>query len=333
MATNRQNHYEFDLSPDGSPDGGAGRSGEDTAVIDVVDLTPFALRIAFQRDGGGGGSLKLNGVLEYSTDQAAWTEVPEDGSRVAELFELVDNGNYAHDDDILSQELSGVTNWINGAAGDGDGGSNEVKQIQIGVNDCSEIQFNVQSNGAAAGVQYYFRVTDAGSALANYDIYPDLTMVAGAETDGNLAVTLGTLTLAGTGKPGDLTGDLAETLGLLTLAATGKPGDLVGALVETLGLLTLSATGGEPQTDGNLNVTLGIATLAATGKPGDLTGDLAETLGLVTLSATGGQPTTDGNLDATLGTLLLSATGTVTGDVVSAFIRNRSLYNHIHWRR
>jgi hypothetical protein len=176
MASNRQDRYEFDLSPDGTPSGGTSRSGENTAVTGIAHQTPFALRVGVQRDGGGGGSLKLDARLEYSTSTSGpWTEVPEDGSRVAELFELVDNTGYAHDASITSQELSGSGTWVNGRAGDGDGGSNQLSQVQIGTGNCTEVQFNVQSNGASGGTQYYFRVTDAGAAIQNYDVYPDLT--------------------------------------------------------------------------------------------------------------------------------------------------------------
>ena len=66
-ATNRQKGYEFDLEPDGTPNGGTEREGPNNAVTSVPKLEPFAIRVGVQRDGGTGGRLKLNARIEYDT--------------------------------------------------------------------------------------------------------------------------------------------------------------------------------------------------------------------------------------------------------------------------
>lgn len=176
MATNRQKGYEFDLVPDGTPNGGASRSGENTPVTGVSKETPFAIRIGVQRDGGGGGSLKLNANIEYEdqSNPGVWVKVLT--SADSNHFQIVDNTGYA-DKAATTKELSGAGNWIAGQAMDA---SDESDQITIGVGECTEVQFNVQAtSGASGGQQYKFRITDAGGTLAAYDDYPDITLEAG----------------------------------------------------------------------------------------------------------------------------------------------------------
>ena len=170
--------------------------------------------------------------------------------------------------------------------------------------------FAADATGLAAATDYRIAfVWFDGTTYSLVEQSAAFTTSAAAGGTGTLAVTLGALTLAGTGAL-SITGITSATLGALTSAATGALA-IQGTLSQTLGTLTSASTGALAIT-GSLSGTLGALTLASTGTL-PIVGSLSATLGAVTLAATGaGLQAGTGSLTATLGTLTAAATGSLS---------------------
>ena len=234
------------------------------------------------------------------------------------------------------------------------GGLNSLSQVQVNGVTVSPSDYNYSANeitfGTAPGVGQPITATFSFFYCCRFlddieefeEFYKDIWQVKSLKirsiralypappaptppSNGNLAVTLGALTLSATATvptpPSH--GTLAITLGALTLSATATnpvpPPPIHGNLAVTLGALTLSARATNPAPPppihGNLEVTLGALTLSATATnpapPAPSHGSLAITLGTLTLSATATvPPARHGSLAVTLGALTLSATAT-----------------------
>lgn len=130
---------------------------------------------------------------------------------------------------------------------------------------------------------------------------------------GNLAVTLGSSTLAATGAAA-VDGSLARTLGAATVASTGAVA-ASGSLVSTLGALSLSGAG-TVEIAGSSAITLSPATVTASGTVGDagINGSLNQTLG-ATAATSSGTVSIAGSATPTLGAVALASAGStaITG--------------------
>ncbi len=113
---------------------------------------------------------------------------------------------------------------------------------------------------------------------------------------GSANITLGALTLVGTGdvtSPSGITGSANITLDALTVAGAGTlgPSPITGAASITLGALTVSGAGtlGPAPITGSGNIILDALTLAGTGtiSTGGITGVANITLGALTVAGTG----------------------------------------------
>ncbi len=145
-ATTRQKGYEFDLNPDGNPNGGENGSGVNIPVVNVSNNDPFAIRIGVQRDEGGGAPLKLNGNLEYDITSAFTSPITVTTSTSINAFALVANSGYANHA-ATTQELLAVTDgtFVAGEAIDGDNGDFQTNQITIARGEVTEVQFNIEA--------------------------------------------------------------------------------------------------------------------------------------------------------------------------------------------
>ena len=179
-ATNRQIGYEFDLDPDGSPNGGTCRNGVNAPVTGAQKLEPFAIRVGVRRDGGG-GRLRLNARIEYDITPAFSSPTQITKVLGANDFQIVNNVNHitGHHTGLQLEPGKGGATFVQGEAVDGDTGASETGEIVVRGGERTEVQFNVQAtSNAVDGQQYFLRVTDGGAPLDAYDNHPDLTMQA-----------------------------------------------------------------------------------------------------------------------------------------------------------
>lgn len=154
-------------------------------------------------------------------------------------------------------------------------------------------------------------VASVGSATGTASITLGALTVAGTgevDVGGTLSVSLGALTAAGTAEI-DVAGTFAVALSALTAAGAGDV-DVSGTASLTFGSLTASGAG-DVDVDGTFSVSLSALTVAGSGTSQSFaTGTAAIALGAASLAGTG-EVDVVGTASLTLGAATVSATGEV----------------------
>lgn len=193
-----QTHYHW-RNDDGNEAAATSASGgaEDTAVNDLSVGLTRRLRVAITAPGSGFGVEQFR--LEYSekvnscADVSAWTDVGDVGGAwdMSDSTFLAEGANTTN----VSVAIGGVSDSAltflstNGGVRDA---SSETDPLNVSAGDLVELEYSVEPTASAVGgVGYCFRVTDAGAALRQYDVYPEAALLAGIVVDGvgNFAAT------------------------------------------------------------------------------------------------------------------------------------------------
>lgn len=131
--------------------------------------------------------------------------------------------------------------------------------------------------------------------------------------EGTLNVTVGAVTVAGTGTV-LVEGTLSSSLDNITVSASGDT-EIEGTLSSTIAAITVSSSG-DVEVRGTLGVSIGDVTLSGTGSVGTIiSGTLNVTIENVTSSGTG-KVEVEGTLTSTVEAVTLSATGS-TADAIT----------------
>ncbi len=193
----RHYHWRDDLGTEATASSTVG--DEDLPYSELPVNVIQRLRFGVANTGGessGNYQYQLEWAQKITTcaDVASWTDVDTGGDEWSIVAsQLVDNGNTTD----ISTTTGGVTNVgtflsTNGAQQDVDG---TTGNIDLTANGWLEIEYALQADSTAPeGATYCFRVTNNGTALDNYTIYPEATIKLGTD----FAVYRGSASISGT---------------------------------------------------------------------------------------------------------------------------------------
>ncbi len=160
---------------DGDETGATWRESE---VMPVTAVSAERLRLRFKLTNTGSlPAAAANYRLEYgekftSCAAAAWTAVPNDES----MHWRMDASAFIDDADPTTRQLFDFGGHTF-ASGEMHESANTTGPIVLDGNETTEIEFSIRSTANAADNPYCFRLTDAGTEIDDYDIYPEVTLV------------------------------------------------------------------------------------------------------------------------------------------------------------
>lgn len=155
-------------------------TGNPTASSALDQLDSIRLRIAIVNIGGGTAS-NYNYRLEYASssvgcasDPGYWEAIPVNAT--TEHFEMNTSSNFGDGDPTTATTTNSESYSF--VAGDMvEDPSNATGNVSLDEDEYSELEYMVLiTNNAVDGETYCFRVTNSGSSLNSYDIYPSLTL-------------------------------------------------------------------------------------------------------------------------------------------------------------
>lgn len=181
-----QTHYHW-RNDDGSESGATSATGglEDTELAALSRETPVRLRMQVSNEGST-SSLPTTFRLEYGTAAPtcdaveSWTDV----DAADDDWNLFNSSNLTDGNDTtnIAEAIGGVTDenstflTPNGGVRDTQSTTSEVT---LSITNFMEMEFSlVASTSATEGETYCFRVTDEGSDLSFYNVYPSATIDA-----------------------------------------------------------------------------------------------------------------------------------------------------------
>ncbi len=181
-----QTHYHW-RNDDGSEALATSVTGgnEDTPANNFVASTTRRLRLEVSNEGST-TSPAVQYRLEYGTKLASceavtvWTDV---GATSGD-WNIVDTANLTDGDDTtnIAELLGGVTDEAatflvnNNAVKDT---SSQTANITLDVEEFVEIEYALEpTNNVTEGATYCFRLTDAGSPIRNYNVYPEANITS-----------------------------------------------------------------------------------------------------------------------------------------------------------
>jgi predicted CXXCH cytochrome family protein len=145
------------------------RGGIDQQASNVARNTNFRVRFQVYNDGGGAKSWQPR--LDWSaTSGSGYAAVPTTSG--ADPFFVTDTTQFTNGATIFTTYFgcgTGTGTAVDGYAYDTE--NPPASAISLAAGSYTEIEFNIQANANAAyNTTYYFRLTDAGTALDAYDI-------------------------------------------------------------------------------------------------------------------------------------------------------------------
>jgi hypothetical protein len=244
-------------------------------IAPVISGTDYESRVSayYLKESGIAGATGTNVGISFDTTPDTWHIIYRSFQYVNQTDPIVDINSYSTgtsdggDNPPTSIDLTGVSgNYA--IAGGMQGGTSGGTSWASGLTEVVEQYFGgtARSSTAEAALSSGGTV-QARLTWTSFNRRADVSFQIQGEDNGSgatgtLSVTLGTLTLAGTGTQTN-EGTLASTLGVLTLAGTGTQIN-TGTLASTLGALTVAATGTQVN-EGALAETFGALTASATG--------------------------------------------------------------------
>lgn len=162
-----------------STTGATWRQNEDT-VDSNTTLTNMRLRVEVANTGlvSANRNLKLEYAAKSTTCSGvvSWTAMPTSGT--ANPFVMVDSSYFA-DGDATTTQLTATGTFVAGKMVEPT--SNSTGAITIGASQYTEAEFSIQANSSASGT-YCLRVSDNGTDLDVYSVYPEVTLSSSGPT-------------------------------------------------------------------------------------------------------------------------------------------------------
>ncbi len=191
-----QIHYHFrnDDGSEADPGGATSATGgvSDTTYDTLGKLTPIRLRLEVSNEGN-----KTSSVTKYRLEYAqkvttcgtatGWTDV---GAALGD-WDMYDSANLTDGNDTtdIASGIGGVLNenttflTPNGGIKDT---SSQTGNITLTSSEFVELEYSILATSASTeGYTYCFRLTDAGTALRNYNVYPEATVLADITVSSN----------------------------------------------------------------------------------------------------------------------------------------------------
>lgn len=178
-----QSHYHWRYD-DGTESGAtsATNGNEDTVYTNAVKGSTIRLRFAVDNNGIASSSaaqfrLEFAPLVSTCSAIGTWTDVGATGG----AWDPSDSNNLTDGDDTTNIAVStgGVTDvdptflTPNSAVKDS---SSQTSSIEVGPNNFLEIEYAIEATDSAAdSTTYCFRLTDDGTVLDNYSVYPQAT--------------------------------------------------------------------------------------------------------------------------------------------------------------
>jgi hypothetical protein len=143
-----------------------------------------SVRLRVQVDNQGKISDSASFRLEFSTSTAgSWTVVPVDAacSSTAEDFRICPSNHYVDLDRTINRlTIPGGSSFIAGLMLES---SNPASSITQDADEFTEVEWHMQATDSATnGETYYFRLTDNGTSVGTYSVFPELTILAATST-------------------------------------------------------------------------------------------------------------------------------------------------------
>ncbi|MEX2144805.1 MAG: hypothetical protein WD712_00270, partial [Candidatus Spechtbacterales bacterium] len=167
-------------------DGGWLAAENSNSIGNIAKGTDMRLRFAVERVGS---SVAHTYRLEWTAKGAgtcasgdeSWTRT----DTASDAFAMIDGANITNGDAITPSRLSGTGTFVSGEAVDsGGGGDDTADSITITGGQYTEVEFAFEpTTSAGNGTTYCFRVTNAGTAINIYSVYPELKTTPPAEME------------------------------------------------------------------------------------------------------------------------------------------------------
>ncbi len=184
-----QAHFHFRNDNGGEDDATSATGGvEDTNLFGVFPTTTIRMRIGVENRGLSTSS-PIQYRLEYAEKGAScevstgWTDVGSSGGafNMNPIANLTEGG----DTTDIAIALGGVSTnesyFVSPNGGVRDTNS-QTSAITLGPDEYTDLEYSITATGDSnEGTTYCFRITDAGSVIDSYSVYPQITMAASVE--------------------------------------------------------------------------------------------------------------------------------------------------------
>lgn len=183
-----QIHYHW-RNDDGDETSATSATGnnEDTIFGEAAANTPYRLRIAVSNEGGATTTAK-----QYSLEWAQRLSTCEEATGWVGLDDAVDEFAMITSGNISDGNTTNILNATNGAVTDenldfvGTGALRDTTatsgSITLSPTEFTELEYAIEAtDDTAEGATYCFRVTDQGTPLTSYTVYPEMSMKLGRD--------------------------------------------------------------------------------------------------------------------------------------------------------
>ena len=174
-----QSHFRWrDDSTALNTDGGWLAAEDSNAIGDIDKLEDLRLRVEIDNDStnnGGAKAYRLEWATKSTTCSAAtgWTRV----DTASDDWAMITTTHYTNGAAITTSRLTGdEATFVIGEAAD-DAGDDTQDNITLAADEYTEVEWAIEpTSNATDGQTYCFRVTDSGSTLNTYSVYPEATI-------------------------------------------------------------------------------------------------------------------------------------------------------------
>ncbi|RLC33786.1 MAG: hypothetical protein DRZ76_03900 [Candidatus Nealsonbacteria bacterium] len=157
---------------DGTESSATWKALVNTPITGVNDLDEMRIRIAVEETAGG--NLKLDSQLEFGTNadctSGTWTLISTSSS----TWQLFDSSQFTEPVATV-QRISSASFLAGQLLDQTNPGAQRTISSQV-----TEFEWAIKANGVAASTDYYFRISDKGTALSTYTVCAKLTTAAAA---------------------------------------------------------------------------------------------------------------------------------------------------------
>jgi len=191
-----QEHYRW-RNDDDKEASATWKAAEDTAVTGQVTNENIRLRFTISNGTGLEAAPDLELRLQWQTNRfGTFFDVPGSGS--SGTFVMSETTYYTNNTTPTTEQLSGTGDFQAGLCVET--ASNQTTPIDVQGEHRIEVEYCFKGlANVNGGVPYYFQLTDAGTELDQYSVYPEITFVirAAVDNDGETDLTASSATLRG----------------------------------------------------------------------------------------------------------------------------------------